>query len=164
MPNIDDLLNYVLIGAGVFLGYMYLTSGKAQKKKGNISGEFKSCKYLNTRTEQSFKRVLVNSLPHHLELNSKVRLADLCRPVDNKNFTSLNKVTSKHVDYAVVVRETSQIVFAIELDDKSHSSARAKKQDHEKNYAMDSAGIPLHRVKTGTNYQSAINQILSRHI
>ncbi|MGR5318484.1 DUF2726 domain-containing protein, partial [Vibrio mediterranei] len=75
-----------------------------------------------------------------------------CKPKDPRNFTSLNKVTSKHVDVVIVAAKTSEIVCAIELDDASHRTKRAKLQDSEKNYALDAAGIPLYRIKPRANY------------
>ncbi len=153
----------IVIGCLVLLAIL-TRKPREQKKQGKISGEFRPCVTLNTRTEQVFKKVLDSRLPSNLEVHCKVRLADIVRPVDRKNFTSLNKVTSKHVDFVLAEVNTSNIVCAIELDDKSHSSKRAKVQDKEKNYALDSARVPLYRVQTGANYQDAVTQILANHL
>lgn len=147
----------------VILLFSILGSGKQQKKTGTISGDFTSCGQLNTKTEQKFKLALSERLPAHLELHCKVRLADLCKPKDPRNFTSLNKVTSKHVDVVIVAAKTSEIVCAIELDDASHRTKRAKLQDSEKNYALDAAGIPLYRIKPRANYDNVIHDMLSKH-
>lgn len=151
-----------IIGVAAII-YFLLSQSNSQKKRGKISGDFKSCLQLNSKAEQIFKHTLKKSLPNKWELHCKVRLADLCKPKDPKNFTSLNKVTSKHVDYVVVEAYTSKILFAIELDDSSHNTKKAKAQDKEKDYALDSAGIKLYRVKPGVNYHDAVEQIITKH-
>ncbi|ELA8176528.1 DUF2726 domain-containing protein [Vibrio alginolyticus] len=161
MPSIDNLL-FPLILVAVY--YVFVHKPSYQKKKGKIAGQFRPCETLNTKAEQVFKHVLKSRLPDNLELHCKVRLADLVLPSDPKNFVSLNKVTSKHVDFVVVDSQSAQIIFAVELDDKSHNSKKSKIQDSEKDYALDSAGVPLYRVKTGSDYHDATTQILAKHL
>ncbi|MEZ8733889.1 DUF2726 domain-containing protein [Vibrio sp. 10N.239.312.D08] len=156
-----DNIPFIICVAAII--YFLISQSKGQKKRGKISGDFKSCQQLNSKTEQIFKHTLKKNLPNKWELHCKVRLADLCKPKDPKNFTSLNKVTSKHVDYVVVEAYSSNILFAIELDDSSHNTKKAKAQDKEKDYALDSAGIELYRVKPGDNYHDAVEKIIAKH-
>ncbi|UJF17247.1 DUF2726 domain-containing protein [Vibrio sp. SS-MA-C1-2] len=133
-----------------------------KKKKGVIGGQFRAISHLNTKTEQQFFNQLCALLPDDYYIACKVRLADLCLPFDKKDFTSFNKVSKKHVDFTVIRKKTSQVQFAIELDDKSHQSKAARLRDDDKNYALSSANIPLFRIKPKLSYVPEIKKLVSQ--
>ncbi len=147
------------LGLVILLGLLIVIGGKG-KVRSKISGSFKAIPYLNTKAEQNFFMQLERKLPDHLYIACKVRLADLCKPDNHKNITAFNKISKKHVDFVLVSKGTSKVVCAIELDDKSHQSKSAVKRDNEKSYALQSAGISLHRVKAGRGYSKSIDAIL----
>lgn len=132
------------------------------RKQFSIIGkpQYKAIKYLNTRTEQRFLLALWKVLPEHLYVAQKVRLADVTLPRNSKNIKAFNQVSRKHLDFVLVDKSTSKIICAIELDDRSHLNLNAKKRDKIKNHALSSAGVKLHRVKVGSNYPRAIDDIL----
>ena len=88
-----------------------------------------------TERERSFYRIL-KPIADKLELQicPKVRVADI---VSIKKGTKdwqkwFNKIRSKHVDFLLCDYDMN-IVLMVELDDRSHDSERAKKNDEFKN-------------------------------
>ena len=49
----------------------------------------------------------------------------------------------------------------IELDDKSHGTKSAQKADAFKNDVAARIGIPIYRVKTGTDYNQQVMSIMA---
>ena len=120
---------------------------------------------LLTDGELAFFPVLESILPdlaQHLGLPpirafAKIRLADLIEP-DCKGgkgspyMSWFGRIKSKHTDAVLVDAQTFAPICVIELDDKSHNSARAKKADQVKDNALASAGIPLARIPAQASY------------
>jgi hypothetical protein len=84
----------------------------------------------------------------------KVRLADVVdtevyRGVGDKAFSL---IAYKHVDFLLCDKQDSSIVCAIELDDRTHLSGMRRIKDAEKEYALNSAAIPLVRFPVATSY------------
>ena len=65
----------------------------------------------------------------------KIGLKDLMEVTDKK-----------HVDF-VICDEDFQVYFALELDDSSHDTEKAKEKDLFKDRAFKAAGIPLKRIR-----------------
>jgi len=61
------------------------------------------------------------------------------------------KISSKHIDFLICDAKLRPL-FAIELDDKSHSREEMKKKDQFKDILFESAGFPLYRVPTASAY------------
>ena len=113
-------------------------------------------------TELSYFQVLKSVLGSKAAICAKVRLADLlfvARP--NENFSYVNKIRQKHIDFLICEATTMKPVLAIELDDSSHNRASRKKRDHFINEALTAAGFPLLRVTTQLQYsqQQVIDQL-----
>lgn len=89
----------------------------------------------------------------------KVRLADICKSTD-KDIKYFNKISSKHLDFLICDYDLNPI-FAIELDDKSHLSAKAKANDEFKNKVLDKIGVPLKRITTGKWNQRLLEEIFT---
>lgn len=56
-----------------------------------------------------------------------------------------NAFAQKYVDFLVCARGTLKPLYVIELDGRSHSSARAKEKDGQRDAMLASAGIPVKR-------------------
>lgn len=133
--------------AAIFIFYIFLLRKKSANKF-----KYQPIPYINSKSEQNFFAQLIKIVPTEQYLLCKVRLADICKPVDPKNIVAFNKISRKHLDFVVVNKVTSKIICAIELDDKSHFSKSSMKRDLEKNRALDSSKIKLFRVKTTRSY------------
>lgn len=69
--------------------------------------------------------------------------------------SALNRITSKHVDFAVCDPRTLQVVGVIELDDSSHDRADRERRDKFVDAALSSAGVPLVRIPAQRAYTPA---------
>lgn len=150
----------VLIFALLALVFIVRLLGKRPKRR--IGGKFRLISHLNTKAEQNFFKQFNGKLPEQFYIAPKVRLADLCKPEDPKNIIGFNKIARKHVDFVVMERESSRVMCVVELDDRSHQRKDSARRDREKDYALSSAGIALHRVKATRNYAQAIEKIISQ--
>lgn len=146
----------------VFLLFItLLLKGKRTKKvKHEITDfSYQPIEHLNSKAEQNFFKQLLLRLPESMYIAQKVRLGDVCKP-KGRELAAFNKISRKHLDFVLVEKESSKVICAIELDDKSHNSDSAKKRDSEKNHALSSAGVLLFRVKCGRYYSKDIERIL----
>ncbi|MCX4186235.1 DUF2726 domain-containing protein [Methylophaga sp. OBS4] len=113
---------------------------------------------LLTPAEISFKHALKIAVADQYEINIKVRLADLISVHKSQSKSewqkSFNKIQSKHVDFVLTDKDTSEILCAIELDDSSHSRASRQKRDKFLDNAFKSAKLPLIRFPANRAYQS----------
>lgn len=77
----------------------------------------------------------------------KVGLKDLLEVDSRKQYMKyFRQIAQKHVDF-VLCDEDLHVLFALELDDSSHDTKKAKKRDAFKDRAFRAAGIPLKRIR-----------------
>ncbi len=109
--------------------------------------------------ERSFLGVLEQILGKDYRIIGKVRMADIIRPRRGLSSglvrSALNRITSKHVDFAVCDPKTLQVVGVIELDDSSHDEAGRQRRDRFVEAALSSAGVPLVRIPAQRAYTPA---------
>ena len=106
--------------------------------------------YLLTKTELNFYRELIkitNEL--NLVIFPKIRLADIFKHNELKDF---NKIKSKHIDFLLCDKSNCKIRLAIELDDYSHNTNKALKNDNFKNEIFKQTNLPLIRIKVNNIY------------
>jgi hypothetical protein len=112
--------------------------------------------YLMTRAENNFFTALQGAFNDRYFIFSKVRIADVMTP-DYRNGSKLwwrafVKISSKHIDFVLVVKRTRRIVACVELDDASHRQAGRIKRDRFVNAAFEAAQLPLIRIPTAKTY------------
>lgn len=89
--------------------------------------------------EEAYKRGLL--------ICPKIGLKDLMEVTDKRHYMKyFAKISQKHVDF-VICDEDFQVYFALELDDSSHDTEKAKEKDLFKDRAFKAAGIPLKRIR-----------------
>lgn len=89
----------------------------------------------------------------------KVRLADLVEPDCSRDKGSpymswFGRISQKHVDVVLVDAADFRPVCVVELDDRSHRSARARERDAVKDEVLASAAIPLVRIPAASGYDA----------
>jgi hypothetical protein len=116
-------------------------------------------KGLFSAAERSLLGVLEQILGKEYRIIGKVRIADIIRPrqgLSAKARTSaLNRITSKHVDFALCDPRTLEVVGVIELDDSSHCEPRRRRRDELVDAALSSAGVPIARIPAQRAYTPA---------
>lgn len=107
---------------------------------------------LLTENEQDFYNKIKEYIySQGLHIITKIRLADLIEPKVNQYQnrsewqTNFNKINAKHIDFAIV-NDKMQILFLIELDDKTHNYKDRQERDEFVNTALVNAGYTLLRV------------------
>lgn len=85
----------------------------------------------------------------------KVRLEDIAE-ADGPDWRRLrNYVRARHVDFVLADRGGKPIL-AIEVDGPSHATGKARASDALKDRILTSAGIPLLRLRHGTDWRAQI--------
>ncbi len=107
-----------------------------------------------TPAEMAFYRCLLQAVAGRYLVWSKLGLWAVVR---NEQREGRNKISQKHLDFVLLNPDTLAVCCVIELDDASHNSESAKKRDSEKDAILQSAGIPIIRIKAQRNYK--IDQI-----
>lgn len=106
--------------------------------------------------EFAFLKVLDHAVDDGHRVFAKVRLADIVKvksmPDRSAWARAFNQISAKHVDYVVCDRNSSQILYAVELDDRSHNRRDRRERDEFVNQAFVSAGIPLVHIRTAGTY------------
>lgn len=156
----DGLL--YLIPLAVLAAILFLIASPLSPlaKKGRVEFPYQRRERLMTEAEGSFYQVLELALPaDRYRLFGKVRVEDLISVkagLDRQAWQSFrNRIKSRHIDIVVVERKTFKPVWAVELDDKSHDSAKRKERDSFLDNAFEAAGLPLVRFKAKRSYTAA---------
>ena len=106
--------------------------------------------------ERSFLGVLEEVVGNDYRVLGKVRLADIIQPrkgLSNSARTgAFNRISSKHVDFAVCDLRTLQVIGVIELDDSSHKRSSSRHGDSVKDKALAAAGVPTVRIPAQRSY------------
>ena len=130
---------------------------KKQKDRWNRSFKYRKNKYLMSKAELSLYGCLLRTIKDNEDIHSKVRLADLLKPNNKtrkKQSAGFTRIRSKHLDFIIVDKKTSEIKYAIELDDNSHSRKDRSERDVFVNEACLSAGLVLIRIKARASYNT----------
>lgn len=120
-------------------------------------------KKILTNTELQFYKILSqHCYPNNIIICPKVRLEDIIEVnVKENNMKYRGYIKSRHVDF-VLCNSDMNVLCAIELDDNSHNTDKAKRIDELKNNIFNAANLPLFRIKTDiTMYNNNISNILN---
>jgi Protein of unknown function (DUF2726) len=111
--------------------------------------------FLLSKNEIAFFRVLAAVVGRRYVISCKVRLADIitCGERDWKRGHA-NRIAQKHVDFVISTIESSRIVAAIELDDRSHDRLERRARDAFVNRLFLQMRIRLIRVPAQRTYDS----------
>jgi Protein of unknown function (DUF2726) len=114
---------------------------------------------LFSAAERSFLGVLEQIVGEEYRVIGKVRIADIIRPRKGlpigARISAFNRITSKHIDFAVCDPKTLQVIGVIELDDSSHNRIDRQLRDKFVDAALSSAGVPLVRIPAQRAYSPA---------
>ncbi len=105
--------------------------------------------YLLTKNEYAFyQKIRKTAEACQLQILAKIRLADLVEVEEmadkKKWYRYFNQIKSKHIDFAVA--RNMEILFLIELDDRSHEEESRQKRDIFVNAVLEKTGYQLLRV------------------
>lgn len=120
---------------------------------------YRQQKALLTPAERSFYGVLRQAVGDDTVIFAKVRVADVLRPEKGLSRSrwqrAFNRIAAKHLDFVICCPKTLAVKAVLELDDKSHNSAKRAERDRFLNAACASANLTLYRIKAAKSYNNA---------
>ena len=159
----------LLIPLGIFW-LVYLARGNRKFSTPKVSPISKSdlrafepapSLWVNT-SEAALFGILCRHVPRGFHVHGKVRLEDIIRVKrslpDQLRWAARGRVKSRHVDY-LITNQGGTPVMAIELDGKSHNARNPSEGDKVKTALFKAAGIPLHRILVGENFDDIAAKI-----
>ena len=152
---------FCIIAIVILAVISYLIKNIKLKEKRNP--QYKK-KYLLTKNELEFYKKLKEFADNNnLQILSKIRLADIVEPKQNKNrsewYSDFGKIKAKHIDFALCNKDNLYILCLIELDDNSHNTKERKERDKFVDEIFESVKIPI--VHTKYYNQNTENQLCS---
>ncbi len=145
------LLVVLLVIAALILKNLSVTGAEESKPL------YERQKELLTSAERSFYGVLLRAVDSKTVVFSKVRVADVLKPVSgldrSKWQTAFNKISAKHFDFVLCDVKTLSVQMVIELDDGSHQKKARVNRDDFLNAACKSAKLDLIRIKAQRDYR-----------
>jgi ssDNA-binding Zn-finger/Zn-ribbon topoisomerase 1 len=129
---------------------------KKKAGKGPVGFPYQSKDVLCSPAERSFLGVLDNVVEKSHRIFTKVRLADIVNVQSGLNASArqsaFNQISGKHLDFVVCDANDLSIIGVIELDDKTHRGKGRKRRDQFLDQTLESAGIPVLRIKAQSTY------------
>ena len=152
MKSVLPIIFFLTVAVLIFLFVYSNLRGRRRRIEQPLS--YKSRHRLFTPSETAFLYALEKAVGSNYRIFGKVRLADIVdtevyRGVGDKAFSL---IAYKHIDFLLCDKNDSSIVCAIELDDRSHQTEKRMIKDAEKDYALNSAAIPLVRFPVNSSY------------
>jgi hypothetical protein len=124
---------WLLVIAVVVLFVLALLKGKAGNGTGKLGFPYQPAKPLFSAAERSFLGVLDQAVGPEHRVFGKVRVADIADPKaglsNSARQGALNRIAYKHFDFVVCRSGDLSVVCAVELNDKSHTSRKARTRD-----------------------------------
>jgi hypothetical protein len=128
---------------------------RRKRRKVTRNLPYKSRRALLSRGEAAFYFALRAAIRGRFLIAFKVRLADLitcAKGAWEAGFGHL--IARQHLDFVLCDARSTEVVLAIELDDRSHALRRRKDRDDFVNKALAAAGISLVRIRAAARYDT----------
>lgn len=121
---------------------------------------------LLSQGEAVFFSVLKRALAGRYLIAPKVRAADLLHCSTKAWEAGFGHYVSRHhLDFVLCDQRTTEVLAAIELDDKSHSQKQRRDRDEFLNRAFCDAALPLIRFRAAARYdQQLIAEIIEQSL
>jgi hypothetical protein len=142
----------IVVVAALFLAVASKKAGTGSK----IGFPYVPTQALFSPAERSFLGILDQAVGPGHRVFGKVRVADLASVKSGLDTAArqgaLNRVAAKHFDFVVCRASDLAVVFAVELNDSSHSSKRAQARDELLTKVCEAIGLPLFQVPAKRAY------------
>lgn len=149
----------LLIALGiVVLVIVAALKNKQSGRAGSVGYPYQFAKALFSAAERSFLGVLDQAVGPEHRVFGKVRVADIATVKSGLSNPArqgaLNRIAYKHFDFIVCRADDLSVVCAVELNDKSHSSQRAKSRDDLLLKVCQAISLPLLTVPAKQAYSA----------
>jgi len=159
MNNLYILIAICAIGYAIYTRLFNKRTGTTEIKKTIYN--YQSKQYFMTKSESDFFYMLNNVAGDRYFIFPQVHLsAILDEKIKGQNWKAAFKhINGKSVDYVLCDRQTLKPVYAVELDDNTHTYKNRQERDQEVERMFQSAEVPLVRFN---NYKSLTEDEISK--
>jgi hypothetical protein len=152
-------MSWVVIAVVLLLALAVLVAIKTkQGHSGAIGFPYQQAKALFSPAERSFLVVLDQAMGPERRVFGKVRVADIAIVKsglsNSARQSALNRIAAKHFDFVVCRANDLAVLCVVELNDKSHSSQRAKARDRFLAKVCETINLPLLTVPAKQSYSA----------
>ncbi len=142
---------------GVLVKRFRKSTARCRRRRRTTRSAFRPRRFLLTRNEARFFRVMTTVVGPHCLISCKVRLADIITCSDQGwQLGCANRISQKHVDFVLSCPNTSRILAAVELDDRSHRLRERKRRDVFVNRLFRTMRVRLIRVPARWTYDRQV--------
>jgi hypothetical protein len=147
---------FILVIVVVVAALLLVAAGKKAGTGSKVGFPYVPARALFSPAERSFLGALDQAVGPEHRVFGKVRVADLASVKPGLGNAArqgaLNRVAAKHFDFVVCRASDLSVVFAVELNDSSHSSKRAQARDELLTKTCETIGLPLFQVTAKRAY------------
>jgi hypothetical protein len=147
---------FILVIVVVVAALLLVAAGKKAGTGSKVGFPYVPARALFSPAERSFLGALDQAVGPEHRVFGKVRVADLASVKPGLGNAArqgaLNGVAAKHFDFVVCRASDLSVVFAVELNDSSHSSKRAQARDELLTKVCEAIGLPLFQVTAKRAY------------
>lgn len=150
----SSILILVIIFLCVFAIKIYpilakTNKGRTKSERTKEVYQYTRKKYFMTQSESGFMQLLFSELESEYRVFPQVHLSKIVdHKVQKQNWkAAFSHINSKSVDFVICSKNDYTPLLAIELDDWSRDSEKAKLNDAEKDRILQNAGLPLLRIR-----------------
>jgi len=158
-------MSWILILALIVATLIIFAALKGKQNSGGPVGfPYQLEETLFSIAERSFLGVLDQAVGPEHRVFGKVRVADIAKVKSGLSNSArqgaLNRIAAKHFDFVVCRASDLTVLCAVELNDKSHSTKRAKARDQLIENVCKAINLPLLQVaaKAAYSHQDIRNQ------
>lgn len=158
------LFIFIVICALGYAIYIYFTRGGSSPDTAKIKKtvyNYQAKQYFMTKSESDFFHMLNNVAGDRYFIFPQVHLsAILDEKIKGQNWKAAFKhINGKSVDYVLCDKQTLKPVYAVELDDDTHTYKNRQERNKEVERMFQGAGVPLVRF---SNYKSLTEDEISK--
>ena len=151
MSPVISALNFIYTIVFIFVVILIVRKIRSKdyglEQQHKYSYTYQAKEYFMTKSESEFFRILDKAVCDRYYIFPQAHLsAILDYKVPGQNWKyAFRHINGKSVDYVLCDKQTLKPIYAIELDDYTHSYPERQERDHEVERMLQSAGIPLVR-------------------
>lgn len=152
----------ILIIVVAFVVIIYILTTKnpffGQQTKQKTDYRYVRKDYVMTSAEASFYRRLEKVMGEHYYVFPQVHLSSLAINKTQGKYHKLGyqRINRRSVDYVLADKNNLKAVYAVELDDRTHDTAKGKNIDALKTEVLSQIGLPLIRFRNVNNLSDSV--------
>jgi hypothetical protein len=145
----------ILVAFVMLTAVLLLISGQ-KVLPGAVGAAYVPAKELFTPAERNFLAVLDQAAGPQFRVFGKVRVADIAMVKaglgNSARQGALNRIAAKHFDFVVCRMDDLCVVCAVELNDKSHATSKARARDELLAKVCEAIRLPLIQIQARQTY------------